>query len=365
MGRLCILLVSMFIGALPLGAQSAEDINRDLISYIDAYKSKDLKKDEFETTDAYKKRVAEFVGKDFVAMLPANSKSAGQKTFSYDADAQVLSIRLLGSGSVEALSVIASDSDEAERLGPSKMLRMMFPTFLLQRVVDPSVDVVGVTVAGVKFPVKQLLSREWSIGFANLQYVGDFKTQVQQVKLDASRAKQLIQDAQWKLYVTSELVAGQRDFIVHDGMYAKATVASPTEVVVVGKTMIATLRRAELVDGKTGEIFATFSSGADYPTNPVAGARVLLGVNCVPMSTSLAELVRLTDKSGCLVGAVTPQSVASKGGVIVGDVIRFVDDKKIDVADDLIAVVKTITPGQEATLTVWRDAKELSVKVSF
>jgi PDZ domain-containing protein len=360
----CIALTTVLAGLLVQSAR-ADDENKDAVAFINAFKGQHLKKDEFETTDAYQRRIASFPGKEFVVVVPAAARPGSPKAFSYDADTQTLTVRFVGTGVTDVINVVDSQSDESRKLGPQGMLSVRFPKFMLQRTNDPSKEYQGQSAMGAQSMVKQINSTEWSVAMVNMQYRGTFVPLEQKLVIEASRAKAVVEGARWRLYVTSALAPGQQDFVVNDGHYKKPTFDDPTEIVLIGNTIMGVLRRGELLAPGTDEVLATFRSGADYPTAPVVGARVLLGVTCAAIPKELVALAKLKDQRGCLVGGVTPDSVAAKANVRPGDVITAIDDKVIDTPNDLIAKVKSAAPGQAAKLTIWRGGQEISTQAQF
>lgn len=61
---------------------------------------------------------------------------------------------------------------------------------------------------------------------------------------------------------------------------------------------------------------------------------------------------------GAEIQDITKESGAAKAGLKEGDVITKIDDKKIEDADDLTAVVKAHKPGDKVNITYLRDDKE-------
>jgi S1-C subfamily serine protease len=108
--------------------------------------------------------------------------------------------------------------------------------------------------------------------------------------------------------------------------------------------------------------------------------RGFLGITSIPIDQSLADL-NLPVAHGALVQTVTPGSPAAKAGIragsttatlssgdtiqLGGDVITKVDDKAIRSADDLASAIATKKKGDEVTLTIVRDGKTKSVRVTL
>jgi serine protease Do len=98
-------------------------------------------------------------------------------------------------------------------------------------------------------------------------------------------------------------------------------------------------------------------------TGKVAHAR--LGVEVQPLNQSLAESFKLKTPNGALVAKVAPDSAAEKAGVKVGDVILKFNDAPVLDAGQLSQRVGVMTPGDKASLEIWRDGKSLSLTATI
>ena len=94
-------------------------------------------------------------------------------------------------------------------------------------------------------------------------------------------------------------------------------------------------------------------------TGKVAHAR--LGVQVQTLDQSLADSFNLTAVNGALIAKVEPDSAAAHAGLKVGDVILKFNGNTIVDAGQLSSRVGTSTPGEKATLEIWRDGKPLTV----
>jgi putative serine protease PepD len=72
-----------------------------------------------------------------------------------------------------------------------------------------------------------------------------------------------------------------------------------------------------------------------------------------------------TNGAGALIGSVTANSPASKGGLKAGDVITKFDSTQITSADDLTAAVTAHAPNDKATVTVTRNGKSVQIDVTL
>jgi len=98
-------------------------------------------------------------------------------------------------------------------------------------------------------------------------------------------------------------------------------------------------------------------------TGKVVHAR--LGVEVQTMDQSLADSFKLKAPNGALVAKVAPDSAAAQAGIKAGDVILKFDGTPIVDAGQLSARVGVATPGDKASLEVWRDGKTLSLNATI
>jgi serine protease Do len=98
-------------------------------------------------------------------------------------------------------------------------------------------------------------------------------------------------------------------------------------------------------------------------TGKVVHAR--LGVEVQPLNQSLAESFKLKTPNGALVAKVTPDSAAEKAGIKVGDVILKFNGSPVLDAGQLSQRVGVMTPGDKASLEIWRDGKSLSLTATI
>ncbi len=107
-----------------------------------------------------------------------------------------------------------------------------------------------------------------------------------------------------------------------------------------------------------------------------------IGISGATLTPSLAQAVGLkTDQRGALVGTITPGSPADKAGLrggtqqttidgapasIGGDIITAIDGQPVRSFDDLVTYLARSTEvNQTVTLTVLRDGKEQTIKVTL
>ena len=88
-----------------------------------------------------------------------------------------------------------------------------------------------------------------------------------------------------------------------------------------------------------------------------------LGVSIQMVTPELAESFGLDDKKGALVGGVTKNSPADKGGIKNGDIIIAFDGKEIDEMNELPLLVAQTPVGKKVNVTIFRDGKTITKKV--
>ncbi len=94
------------------------------------------------------------------------------------------------------------------------------------------------------------------------------------------------------------------------------------------------------------------------------------GVGIVPLSDQWSQQIGI---QGVAVQEVQPGSPADRAGIVglqerrrrlrLGDVIVFVDGKRVRNVDDLLYAIEAAGVGNDVTLTVMRDGKERTVEL--
>ncbi|MBI1275571.1 Do family serine endopeptidase [bacterium] len=89
-----------------------------------------------------------------------------------------------------------------------------------------------------------------------------------------------------------------------------------------------------------------------------------LGVKIQAVSKEIAESINLGESKGALVVDVTPNSPATKAGLVAGDVITRFDNQPVTDMRSFPKMVAQTAIGREVPLTVWRQGKEMSLKAT-
>jgi serine protease Do len=98
-------------------------------------------------------------------------------------------------------------------------------------------------------------------------------------------------------------------------------------------------------------------------TGKVAHSR--LGVQVQTLDQTLASSFKLTSPNGALVAKIEPDSAAAQAGIKVGDVILKLNGTPIIDAGQLSARIGAATPGDKASLEVWRDGKAITLTATI
>lgn len=88
------------------------------------------------------------------------------------------------------------------------------------------------------------------------------------------------------------------------------------------------------------------------------------GVTIRVMSPDEALSVGLGSRTGALVTGVAAGGQADRAGLLAGDVIIAVEGKELTGLDDLERRLRTLSPGSEVALTVWRDGRSAELKLT-
>ena len=87
--------------------------------------------------------------------------------------------------------------------------------------------------------------------------------------------------------------------------------------------------------------------------------RGFIGIQMAPLSAQLIVDLDIPEKQGVYVNSVLKQSPAEKGGIIGGDVLLRVSNKKIKTPRDLVIFISGSPIGRKVEFTIWRDKKRI------
>ena len=86
-----------------------------------------------------------------------------------------------------------------------------------------------------------------------------------------------------------------------------------------------------------------------------------LGVDPDQVTPEIADQLGLDRAEGALVFSVVPDSPAEAAGIRRGDVIVAIDGEAVKIPEDVFSDLRTKEPGDEVTVTVFRDGKERDI----
>src|ERR1017187_908043 len=89
-----------------------------------------------------------------------------------------------------------------------------------------------------------------------------------------------------------------------------------------------------------------------------------LGIGMNDVTPANAHFFSLKDARGAIVAQVAPDSPASRGGLLTGDVITEINGQKVTTGGDLQVTVSEMTPGTKASLGVIRDGKPVTLDLT-
>jgi len=121
--------------------------------------------------------------------------------------------------------------------------------------------------------------------------------------------------------------------------------------------------------GNVGIAFAIPASVAKDVVNQLMKggdiARGWLGVKIEPVTADVAESLGLAEAAGALINEPQADSPGFKAGLKEGDVVTAVDGDPIKGPKELARKIGSMQPNKVVDLSVWRDGKSISVKVTL
>lgn len=94
-------------------------------------------------------------------------------------------------------------------------------------------------------------------------------------------------------------------------------------------------------------------------------SRGWLGVQIQPVNKDIADSLGLASAKGAIVAEAQANSPALKAGIKSGDVITAVDGKEVASPRELARLVGGIQPGKPVDVTVWRNGKSETLKLTL
>jgi Do/DeqQ family serine protease len=118
--------------------------------------------------------------------------------------------------------------------------------------------------------------------------------------------------------------------------------------------------------GSIGIGFAIPSNMVRVVVAEAAGGKVVhpwLGAKVQTMGSDLAEALGLSAPAGVIVSKLYDQGPAARAGLQVGDVILAIGNHRVDAEQAVRFRLATLQPGRDASLTVWRDKRQVKLSL--
>lgn len=90
-----------------------------------------------------------------------------------------------------------------------------------------------------------------------------------------------------------------------------------------------------------------------------------IGVQIQPVDKDIAESLGMSNEKGALVAEAQDGGPGKAAGIKAGDVITAVDGKPVDGPRELARLIGNTAPGKEVEVTLWRDGKAETVKLTL
>jgi len=93
--------------------------------------------------------------------------------------------------------------------------------------------------------------------------------------------------------------------------------------------------------------------------------RAFIGVRIEPVNEELADQYNLKSVNGIHVSSLTENGAAFDAGIKAGDVILEINDKSVNSVPELQEQISKYRPGDEVTVTLWRNNKTKNINVEL
>ena len=93
--------------------------------------------------------------------------------------------------------------------------------------------------------------------------------------------------------------------------------------------------------------------------------RAILGITMQEITDKIADELKLSSRNGVYIVEVSKGGAADKAGIKEGDILLTIDDVKVTNFATVQETVSRFSPGDETTVIVFRDGKEIELDVVF
>jgi membrane-associated protease RseP (regulator of RpoE activity) len=90
-----------------------------------------------------------------------------------------------------------------------------------------------------------------------------------------------------------------------------------------------------------------------------------LGVGVSEVSTDTMKQLKLPEERGAVLEKIVPDSPAAKAGLKTNDVVLEINGQRVEGTQQFRRMIREIPAGRTANLTIWRDGRTQSVKVTL
>jgi serine protease Do len=90
-----------------------------------------------------------------------------------------------------------------------------------------------------------------------------------------------------------------------------------------------------------------------------------LGVGVSEVSADKVKSLKLPEERGALLGRIVPDSPAAQAGLKENDVVLEINGQRIEGSEQFRRMIHEIPAGRTANLTVWRDGRSQTIKVTL
>jgi serine protease Do len=115
----------------------------------------------------------------------------------------------------------------------------------------------------------------------------------------------------------------------------------------------------------------TLVQESDDPKNPDDDLQIFMGsgggwvgVGVSEVSADKMKSLKLPEERGALLGKIVPDSPAARAGLKENDVVLEINGVRIEGTEQFRRMIHEIPAGRTANLTVWRDGRSQSIKVT-
>jgi hypothetical protein len=230
---------------------AAQQGKGELATFFASYESQKIAKDPFETTEAHAARLQKFANHEFELDVPVQGAQGTAKSWTYDADKQLLTVELGGHARSQHIFWFGADGRVPASAGYAKYVFEREPLKLTRKY--PAQNAFGAT-----FEVSEFYGAERGVTLLNIPIsaVAQIKAPSLTVTMAPDVARTTVEHLGWRLRVRTAVVPQMQAFVLDEPIVSKATFAEPSHVVVSSKSLPVVALKIQLIDMRTGTVIA-------------------------------------------------------------------------------------------------------------